>query len=1107
MHKVLVLTTLLLGGFFCLTAPARGATNVSGSLPGSATWTKAGSPYVVSQVEVPVGATLTVEPGVIVKLAGTLALYSFGTINIGSEGEPVIITTINDDSYGGDTNNDGNVTQPSSNDWCSIGVHTNATINIKNTHIYYGGCTPVYGQLFNFGGTLTVENSLLAKSGAMGLMAGNGTNTLRNTEVTGNVIGVRYHRGILTMEGNSIHDNTEYGMTNTSLAHTVIDARNTWWGDATGPKHQTTNPTGLGNEVTNYILYQPWKDCFNNCVSNVMFLPGIMGSRLYENSGLSDEELWVSSGDAKQERLEMNSDGTSKNNVFTKDDTVRGSELDETGLVDDAYGSNLYQSFINDLRDWKTEGLFTDYAFIPYDWRLSLDDIVMNGRVNGNNLSYTTENTDLTQSYLYQKAKALQSTSKSGQITLIGHSNGGLVLKSFVEKLKDANDPLYHQIDRVILVAVPQTGTPDAVVGMLYGSKLGIAWLGVSAERSRGLVNNMPTMYNLLPSEKMFESINPPIEFVGNNIDPVWTSRYGNRINTYAEFREFLTGEEGRVRPDYSDTSQPEVLSNSLLSQAETVHQTLDGWIPAPETEVVQIAGWGLYTIAGLQAEDEKICQFDSNQLIGGRPVCTENHNSLTVSDKLTLNGDATVLVPSALDMTESAQVKKYWVDLEEYNSTLSFNKDRFHKDILEVDTLRPFIKSLIKNNISDTENDYIATSQPVSRNTRYTKYEIHSPLHLTVTDSLGKVTGWDAETGTIIESIKGAQYFEMGEIKTILIPKDTPHTVKLTAYAEGSFTLSVDELQGEEMLSETKFEAIPTLAGSVVDITPSTETEPLEMKIDFDADGEIETTLEATSGGVTEYENPAPLDTTPPESTVALSGTEGNNGWYRSVVEVTLTTEEGATTEYALDNDAWQSYGGSFVITQEGATQLHFRSTDTAGNREEAKTREIKIDTLAPEPKISFDVSTERLLVEGVEGSVVVTQNTNSYTLTDGAGNTTTLTFSKQKEKKNKDTAILESIRYNEGELITLKNTRLFYRYKEDRLDQAKTFSSHIRSDDDRLTAHYLRKKNQTYIMDKLEDEDADPETCEKRKVRKVLPGLVIPYIEISKGGINIKY
>jgi pimeloyl-ACP methyl ester carboxylesterase len=1114
MRKVFVLVGFLLVGSVCSVASAEGATNVSGRLPGSATWTLAGSPYIVSQVEVPVGATLTIEPGVVVKLNGTIALYSFGTINIGGDGSPVVITTINDDSFGGDSNGDGNATTPSKLDWCTIGLHTNATISIKNTNIYYGGCTQVYGQLYNFGGTLMVENSLLTKSGAMGLMMASGTTTLRNTEVTSNVIGVRYHRGTFTMEGNSIHDNTEYGMVNTNTAtpRVVVDARNTWWGDATGPKHLITNPTGLGNEITNNILYTPWKDCFNNCVSNVMFLPGIMGSRLYDNIG-AEEELWVSSGDAKQERMEMNSDGTSKNAVYTKDDTVRGSEFGETGLVDDAYGSNLYESFLEDLRDWKTEGVYTDYAFIPYDWRLSLEDIVMNGRVDGNNLSYTTENADLTQSYLYQKAKALQTSSKSGKVTLIGHSNGGLVLKVFVQKLKDAGDPLYHQIDKVILVAVPQTGTPDAVVSMLYGSKLGVAWLGVSAERSRSLVHNMPTMYNLLPSEKLFDAINPPIEFVGNNIDPRFTDSYGDKINTHQEMQEFLGGAEGRDRPNYRDTFAPEVLRDNLLTQAEAVHQTLDTWSPAPETEVVQIAGWGLYTVSGLQVEDEKVCIFNSNQLIGGRPVCTENKDGVTVSDKFTLNGDATVLVPSALDMAESGKVKKYWVDLDEYNqdNTNIFTQgllSKVHKNILEVDTLRSFIKSLIKNNAVDTADDYITTIEPAPLEKPYIKYELHSPLHLAVTDSAGKVTGWDSITDTVVENIKGAQYFETGEVKTVLIPKDTEHAVRLTAYAEGSFTLDIEELQEEEIISQTKFEAIPTLANSIVEVTPSTETEPVQMKIDFDADGTVETEIVVATGETAEYENPIPLDTTPPETTVSLVGTEGENGWYRSSVEVVLTSEEGATTEYALEDGSWQSYSGSFTITQENVTELRFRSTDTVGNQEVVKVQEIKIDTIAPEPKVSFDLVTEKLSIQGVEEGIGVTQSSNIYTLTDEAGNITILTFSKQKEQKNKDEAILESTRYNEGELIEFTDTRLLYRYKEDKgRDEARAFSSHIRSGENKLTAHYLRKKDKTYIMDKGEDGDDDPETCEKRKVKKIFPGLVVPYIVIDKGKINIKY
>jgi len=48
--------------------PARAATHVGGTLAGDATWTKAGSPYLLdSTVVVPAGATLTVEPGATVE--------------------------------------------------------------------------------------------------------------------------------------------------------------------------------------------------------------------------------------------------------------------------------------------------------------------------------------------------------------------------------------------------------------------------------------------------------------------------------------------------------------------------------------------------------------------------------------------------------------------------------------------------------------------------------------------------------------------------------------------------------------------------------------------------------------------------------------------------------------------------------------------------------------------------------------------------------------------------------------------------------------------------------------------------------------------------------
>jgi hypothetical protein len=38
----------------------------------------------------------------------------------------------------------------------------------------------------------------------------------------------------------------------------VISAENNWWGDASGPYHPTLNPSGLGDEVSDDVDFEPW---------------------------------------------------------------------------------------------------------------------------------------------------------------------------------------------------------------------------------------------------------------------------------------------------------------------------------------------------------------------------------------------------------------------------------------------------------------------------------------------------------------------------------------------------------------------------------------------------------------------------------------------------------------------------------------------------------------------------------------------------------------------------------------------------------------------------------------------------------------------------------
>jgi len=113
------------------------------------TWTKANSPYIISQdTMVSSGVTLTIEPGAVIKFKQYISLVISGKlIAKGTPTEKIIFTSFNDDQAGGDSNQDGNDTLPRSGDWGFLSFYTptqtleanKAKGEFDNTVINYGG--------------------------------------------------------------------------------------------------------------------------------------------------------------------------------------------------------------------------------------------------------------------------------------------------------------------------------------------------------------------------------------------------------------------------------------------------------------------------------------------------------------------------------------------------------------------------------------------------------------------------------------------------------------------------------------------------------------------------------------------------------------------------------------------------------------------------------------------------------------------------------------------------------------------------------------------------------------------------------------------------------
>ncbi|TSD05095.1 MAG: Acetyltransferases and hydrolases with the alpha/beta hydrolase fold protein [Parcubacteria group bacterium Greene0714_7] len=334
---------------------------------------------------------------------------------------------------------------------------------------------------------------------------------------------------------------------------------------------------------------------FQKCCSSVLFLPGIKGSRLYVETDGSENKLWepdLFEGNDDVRGMSLDSNGKSIGNVYVK----------EGSILDSAGGKDYYKSFIADMDALESSGDIEDWQSVAYDWRLSLDDILANGAEVDGRIFYGTATST---PYITQTLRALASQSQTGKVTIVAHSNGGLVTKALLEQLGDAE--AQKLVDKIILVGVPQSGAPQSIGSLLYGYREGIPDFFpfvVKASTAREFAENSPMGYHLLPSQQYFDDtkdINHPVViFDGERAFEKERTAYGLIIDNKTELDDFLLARDGgREKPLSSQIGKASVLNSTLVDYAKSLHDNLDVWVPPENITVYQIAGWGKDTVAG----------------------------------------------------------------------------------------------------------------------------------------------------------------------------------------------------------------------------------------------------------------------------------------------------------------------------------------------------------------------------------------------------------------------------------------------------------------------------------------------------------------------------
>ncbi|MBU4374898.1 right-handed parallel beta-helix repeat-containing protein [Patescibacteria group bacterium] len=254
------------------------------------------SPYYFDRdARMRTGKVLTIEPGVVIKIGGWYISQSYKypviflidgkIIAQGTENNPIVFTSIYDDSYGGDSNCDGDATSPGHGSWGGLQISSGDNI-FDHVIMKYGGGdrrglitfysnngNQITNSVFenNWHGidfraasssdpSIIEHNMFFNNKSAVIYFHDSANPVIRYNNIYNNNSGI----GVSDVAApiinyNNIYNNGGYGAAVNQWYYStqLVDVKFNWWGDESGPEH-AGNPGGIGSKVTDKIDFSDW---------------------------------------------------------------------------------------------------------------------------------------------------------------------------------------------------------------------------------------------------------------------------------------------------------------------------------------------------------------------------------------------------------------------------------------------------------------------------------------------------------------------------------------------------------------------------------------------------------------------------------------------------------------------------------------------------------------------------------------------------------------------------------------------------------------------------------------------------------------------------------
>jgi len=566
--------------------------------------------------------------------------------------------------------------------------------------------------------------------------------------------------------------------------------------------------------------------------SSVLFLPGIQASRLYkERTIVFEDQLWPPGPEFGNGllKLQMDEDGVSIEDVYTRD------VIESVFGVGDIH-RNLFEFLDNQTVSPQLP--IKEFSAFAYDWRYDVVDIIQNG----------TQYEDEVKS-LIDELENLQTDSYTDKVTIIAHSNGGLLAKALMFELESQQKESY--VDKIVFIGVPQLGTPKGLLAVLhgYGQQDEFGGLFLGSEVVRKVLNNMPGAYMLMPSAAYITQVQEPIISFDNSLaTKEYRELYGANISSLLQYTNFMNGNDILQRDINQDDSVPVRVNNQMLTEALEKQEYIESWVAPDGIEVIEIVGTGLPTAKSVRYRDilEEICTGNTES--NTTPICvTDNIMKGYVS--FTGYGDGTVVQNSSTGYEGQKQV--FYVNVPQIEEATSISIYE-HFNLTEIPQVQDIIKNVLRSTSSQIE---FVTDQPVELAQVYDIEMIDSPVNVLAIDAEGNKTGVQIEGGvkTIYEDIPKSQFVEIADTKYLIIPAEVERTTTLTGLDYGGFTLTFASLEVDDVQVINHTISNATTTPQMVGSYNKKDGEYSLITVDYENDGIIDSTF--TVDGIIQLE------------------------------------------------------------------------------------------------------------------------------------------------------------------------------------------------------------------------------------------------------------